>query len=411
MRRLRLDWINRDGKLLILAGCLSAGVPRAFNLGDTGASATQSGLIFLAAGVVGLFVTLLVVVFAEKVGRRRLMVAFTLTLAAATAASALTDSLLVLLPFVFLGALSRAGGGIQSLHALLQASLADTAPPNKRTDLYAVYHIAEQLIYFPLLLVLAPIALFSFLFDLSEIYVDKAWATASVLLLLVAAFLYSRVSSAVEAPLEARRPMNPFKLPSRRVIFTLAGLFGLNIFASNLLFQSVTLHLNINWSAKDVFLVNLSTFPLFVLLGIPALWLAAKIANRFGLVNTLALTQMAAPLFFIPAAFVPPGGLSVLFRTLYIVLGQMGVPLRASYMMGVVAPEERVAAAGIIFLVMGFLGWPAPVFGAYFADTDQIIIPLFVGGLLAIGANLALYRMFRNVKPPEEAERLVADTL
>lgn len=409
MRFLRLDWIDRDGKLLILAGSVSSVAPVASSLGDTEASSGQAVLNFLVGGIGGVLVTLLVVIFAERIGRRRLLVLLTLTTAAAAVASVLTSNWFILLPFIAIGALSRGGSDIQSVHALQRATLASTAPPNRRTDLYAVYFIAEALAYLPLLLIFAPYLLFSALSGLNDTYVDVARAMASVLLLLIAALLYRRVSSAVEAPLEARRPMNPFKLPSRRVIFTLAGLFGLNTLATTMLFQSMFMY----WSLEDgvgLVLTNLAALSLSGIISIPALWLAAKIANRFGLVKILALTQMSAALFFVVAAFIPVVGFIVLFRTLYVVLGQMGIPLRTSYMMGVVAPEERVAAAGIIFLMGGFLGWPGPVLAAFFSDIGQIATSLLVGNLLLVVANAAFYFVFRNVKPPEEAERVALDT-
>ena len=409
MRFPRLDWIDRDGKLLILAGCVIPAVPATFNPVDIESSALQTALVFFARGVGGLSLIILVVVFAEKVGRRRLLVVLTLMSAAAAVAFVLPSNLWIIMPFIFLGAVG--GGSIGQ--ALWQAGIADTAPPHRRTDLYAVYHIAVEVTSFLVLLVVVPAAFLVVLFDLSGILEDTPLVIASVPLLLAAAFLYSRVSPAVEAPAEARKPVNPFKLPSRRVIFTLSGLLGLNTLAANLLYHSVDFYSSISWSEDGslgkpiTFLTSLSLSAIF---SIPALWLVAKIANRFGLVKILALTQMAAPLFIIPLAFLPAGGLSVMFWTLYFVLRRMSALLRVSYTMGVVAPEERVATAAIIILVMVPLGVVTPVFGALFADIDQVVIPLVFGGLLAIVSSLALYFKFRNVKPPEEIEKEASDT-
>ncbi len=401
MRLPRLDWIDRDGKLLILAGCVSAVFSGSFSPRDVGEFPFQMALVLLVGGIGGVCATLIVVVFAEKIGRRRLLVALTLASAAVAAAFALTSGFLILLLFALLRALSLSDIG----RALLQASMSDTAPPNRRTDLYAIYHIAKDLAYIPLILISGLFAFFSALPGLNEAFLDVAPVTASVLLLLAAAFLYSRVSPGVEVPVEKRKPINPFKLPSRRVIFTLAGLLGLNTLAATLLYHSVDFYSSISWSEEGrsgKAFTYLTAASLSAVFSIPVLWLAAKIANRFGLVKILALIQIAAPLFIIPVAFILPGGLSALFLTIFFVLRGMSVPLRASYTMGVVAPEERVTAAGIIILGMAASEAVTPVFGGVFADTDRIIIPIFIGGFLAVAANLALYRMFRNVKPPEE---------
>ena len=411
MRRPRLDWIDRDGKLLILAGCASAVVPASFNPGDIGSSAFQWTLLLFVGGIGGLFVPLIVVIFAEKVGRRRLLILLTLMSAAAVVLSTLTSNLLVLLPFVLFGALSHGRGGIRLTHVLLQASMADTAPPNRRTELYAMYDIAKALTHLPVLLVGLLVSVpFIFLtllllLGLNRVYQDYVLAPVSVLLLLATAFLYSRVSPAVEAPVEARRAVNPFKLPSRRFIFTLTGLLSLNSLGTTILFMSVTIYSSINWSEEgqlDRLFTNLTAVSLAAVLAIPALWLAAKIANRFGLVKILALTQMLSPLFFVAVAFIPSGVLSVLLRVMYYVLGQMSTPLRASYMMGIVTPGERVAMAGIVLLGMSFMGMVGPVFGGFFYNIGQMATPLFAGTALVIVSNAALYRLFRNVKPPEE---------
>ena len=419
MRRPRLDWIDRDGKLLILAGCASAVVPASFNPGDIGSSAFQWTLLLLVGGIGGLFVALTVVVFAEKVGRRRLLIFLTLMSAAAVVLSTLTSNPLVLLPFVLFGALSHGRVGIRLTHVLLQASMADTAPPNRRTELYAMYDIAKALTHLPVLLVgllvSVPFIFFTLLLllALNRVYQDYVLAPVSVLLLLATAFLYSRVSPAVEAPVEARRAVNPFKLPSRRVIFTLTGLLSLNSLGTTILFLSVTIYSSINWSEEgrmEMFYTNLSASFVSGILVLPALWLAAKIANRLGLVKILALTQMLWPLFLVSTVFVPSGVLSVLLRVMYYVLGQMSTPLRASYMMGIVAPGERVAMAGIVLLGTSFLGLLGSMFGPILFSIVPMIIILFAGVAVMIASNLVLYRIFRNVKPPEEMERVTSDT-
>ena len=415
MRRLRLDWIDRDGKLLILAGCVRAsalgylvGVLPGY-MSALGAGAIYYGFLLTAGAIGALLLTLLVIIITERVGRRRLLVVFTLIASAAGAGMVLTGNHVLLLAFAFIGALGRGSDDLQPTRPLWQASLTNTAYPNKRTDLFAVYYIA--LIVAGFLGGTVSTALegsLNFL-DISEIIELRAMILVFVVLMLVAALLYSRVSSEVEASAEARKLMNPFKLPSRRVIFTLAGLFGLNSLAGAMLLQSVFIHWIINWSEeerREMLLLVLSAGLLSAVLVVPALWLAAKMANRFGLVNTLVITQMPAALLMIPAAFVPLGGLGVL----YSFLERLSAPLRASYIMAVVAPEERVAMAGIVILGITFLEAVGSLFGAVLTPIVPVIIPLFAGAALAIASNLALYRMFRHVKPPEEAERAASDT-
>ena len=415
MSALRFDWIDRDGKLLILAECVRA-VAMGYLVGvlpgymsALGTSATYYGFLLTAGAIGALLLTLLVIIITERVGRRRLLVMFMLIASAAGAGMVLTGNHVLLLAFAFIGALGRGSDDLQPTRPLWQASLTNTVPANKRTDLFAVYYIALIVAGFLGGSASTALEVSLYFLDISEIFEFRAMILVFVILMLVAALLYSRVSSEVEAPAEARKLVNPFKLPSRRVIITLAGLFGLNSLAGAMLLQSVFIHWIINWSEEErrsMLLFVLSAGLLSAVLVVPALWLAAKIANRFGLVNTLVITQMPAALLMIPAAFVPVGDLSAL----YSFLERLSSPLRASYIMAVVAPEERVAMAGITILGMSFLGVVGSGFGAVLAHYAPIIIPLFIGGLLAIASNLALYLMFRNVKPPEEMERVASDT-
>ena len=419
MRRLRLDWIDRDGKLLILAGCVLA-IPTAFgdaplitDLVDEGAYASPMFWLLSIGGFFGIIpLTFFVLVFAEKVGRRRLLVLLTLMSAAAFVASVLTSNFLILIPFVLLAALGRGGGGLSPIQALRMASMANIVSPDRRTDLYAVFHIAVAVLPLVGLLVLSPLLFLAALFDDIGFFPGKALHLPTSVLLLGVALIFSRVSSGVEAPVEERKLVNPFRLPSRRVIFTLTGLLSLNSLAVAMLHWSVEINSSNIWSEEGrmgMFFTNLSASLFSSILVLPAFWLAAKLANRFGLVKTLVFTQMLSPLFLASTVLMPTGIIGVLLRVMFYVLGQMSAPLRASYMMGVVAPGERVFMAGIVLLGMSILGAIGPMFTGILADFGQFAISLFAGVSLVIVANAALYRIFRNVKPPEELVRVASD--
>ena len=144
--RLSLHWINRDGKLIIITRGVctfarsSIAVLLAIYLAKLGLSMVQVGA-FLSAGVAGsTFLAFLVSLISEKIGRRRLLVTFTLIMAGAGLALVFVDDFLLLVFFSFIGGI--VGGGMGGANQPLeQASLTDTAPSEKRTDLFAVYRI------------------------------------------------------------------------------------------------------------------------------------------------------------------------------------------------------------------------------------------------------------------------------
>jgi len=199
---LSFRWVNRDGKLIILARGIntfarsSIAVMLALYLEKLGFSLIEIG-VFLSVGVAGsAFFAFLVSFIAEKVGRRRLLVTLTLMSAGAGLGIAFITDFLPLLFLAFLGCIPGAGAGaVGPLQPLEQASLPDTAPPEKRTDLFAIYRIVAVggMAFGALAAGLPPF--FQDTFTLSEAYAYKAMFLGFAFLLLVAALLYGILSS------------------------------------------------------------------------------------------------------------------------------------------------------------------------------------------------------------------------
>ena len=223
-------------------------------------------------------------------------------------------------------------------------------------------------------------------------------------MLLVVALLYGLLSSGVEVKDEARQWVNPLTLPSRRIIFTLTALFSVDHFAGSLLLQSLVAY----WFSTR-FGLELGELALVFffshVLAATSLWLAARIAARIGLINTMVFTHIPANLFLIAAAFAPTGALAVVFWQLRSFLSQMDVPTRTSYTMSVVGPEERVAMAGIHIVGRSVSGIGGPYIATALWQAVSASAPLIGCAALKIAYDIALFFMFRNVKPPQEAER------
>ena len=412
-----LSWVSRDGKIVILARSVrtfaqgSIAVLFAVYLDMLGFSLTQIGMFF-SFGIAGAAVfAFLVSLIAEKIGRRRLLIAFTLMTAAAGMVLVLTNDVVVLSAFAFLGTLSGVGGGggAQPTQPLEQASLVDTVPADKRTDLFAVYGIASTAAAALGALASGLPAVYQSYFGVGEINAFKAMFVTFVILLLIVALLYNLLSSGVEVRVEERQWVNPLKLPSRRIIFTLTALFSVDHFAGSLLLQSLVAY----WFSTR-FGLELGTLALVFffsqILTAVSLWLAAKIASRIGLINTMVFTHIPASLFLIAAAFAPTAFLAVLFWQLRSFLGQMDVPTRTSYVMAVVGPEERVAMAGISIVGRSISGIGGPSVATALWQAIAASAPLLACGVLKIAYDISLYFMFRNVKPPEEIGRTTGGT-
>ena len=147
-------------------------------------------------------------------------------------------------------------------------------------------------------------------------------------------------------------------------------------------------------------------FALSHLLTACSLWMAAKIANRIGLLNTMVFTHIPSSLFLLAAAFAPTATLAIVFWQCRAFLAQMDVPTKDSYTMAVIRPEERVAMASIHLVGRSAAGAVGPTVTTAMWNVTAAWTPLVGSALLKIGYDLALYGMFRNVRPPEEEERL-----
>jgi predicted MFS family arabinose efflux permease len=132
------------------------------------------------------------------------------------------------------------------------------------------------------------------------------------------------------------------------------------------------------------------------------MWVAAKIANRIGLLNTMVFTHIPANLFLIGAAFSPWGWLAIAFWQGRAFFSQMDVPTRDSYIMAIVRPEERVAMASMQQLGRSAANTVGPSVATFMWTALSASAPLVASGIIKIAYDLSLWAIFRNVKPPEE---------
>jgi MFS family permease len=129
---------------------------------------------------------------------------------------------------------------------------------------------------------------------------------------------------------------------------------------------------------------------------------AATIAGRIGLVNTMVFTHLPANIFCILAALMPTLPLAVLFLLLRAALSSMDVPARTSYVMAVVSAPERPAAAGITAVPRSLAAAVSPAIAGYLLTLSSFGWPLVICGALKIVYDLTLLGLFKKVKPPEE---------
>ncbi|PYP59732.1 MAG: MFS transporter [Gemmatimonadetes bacterium] len=399
--------MTRDGRLLFLTrltrlfayGLLS--VVLAFYLTGLGLSASQTGLLLTLTLVGDTAVSLYLTTRADRLGRRRMLIIGALLMVAAGLAFAWTDNFLLLVVAGTIGVISPSGNEVGPFLPIEQAALAHVVPPDSRTTVFAWYTLAGSL-------ATASGSLCGGMLSHALQQTSTPLASYRVVVLLYAAlgavlaFLFTRLSSTAEVAAPAA-PATPLGIgSSRAVVLRLSGLFALDSFAGGFVIQSFAAY----WFYLR-FGVNPATLGMIffwanVFAGASAL-LASRLATRFGLVRTMVFTHLPSNVLLILVPLMPTLPLAILVLLARFSISQMDVPTRQSYVMAVVRPEERSAAAGITGVARTTGAAIAPVFAGWmFARPSLISLPFFIAGALKVVYDLLLYRGF--VSAPERRE-------
>jgi MFS family permease len=129
---------------------------------------------------------------------------------------------------------------------------------------------------------------------------------------------------------------------------------------------------------------------------------AVRIADRFGLLNTMVFTHLPSSLLLIAIPFVPTPGWAIALLLARSALSQMDVPTRSSFVMALVPPEERAAAASVTSIPRSLAAAISPILTGYLLTMTTFGWPLVLGGGIKIIYDLLLYFRFRGLRPPEE---------
>jgi MFS family permease len=358
---------------------------------EVGAIATGtllgSGLLTLAVGF-----------RANTLGPRVLLVAAAGLMCATGVGFAILTSFWPLLVVAIIGTLNPSSGDVSVFLPLEHAVLAHAATDQERTAVFARYSLAGALAgALGALFAGAPELLSRWLaIDLRALY---PWMFVLYAILgLCSGLIYRRLPPPV---VDARAAPAPLK-ESRRIVYALAALFSLDAFGGGFLVQSLLalwlferFQLSIAVAGTIFFWTGvLSAFSYLV---------AARIASRIGLVNTMVFTHLPANVLLLVIPFAPNLGVVIALLLVRSALSQMDVPTRSSYVMAVVTPAERAAAASITSVPRSLASSVAPLFAGYLLGLSSFGWPLIVAGSVKIAYDLLLLATFRAVRPPEES--------
>jgi len=413
-----LQRLTRDGWLLFgtrfirLFAYGSLSVVLVFYLIGIGLSEQQTGMLLTLTLAGDTVVSLFLTTRADRIGRRRMLIVGAVLMVAAGLVFAATRNLWLLVIAGTIGVISPSGNEVGPFLSIEQAALSHVVGDRIRTEVFGWYTLAGSLAT-----ALGALAGGAVSRALQQTAMPPVNSYRMVLILyaalgVVLAVLFSQLSRTAEATTLGEK--RAFRATfaglsgldrSRDVVVKLSALFALDSFGGGFVVQSFAAYWFYLRFGVDPGTLGVIFFWANIFAGISAL-VASRLASRFGLIETMVATHLPSNVLLILVPLMPTLPLAVLVLLLRFSISQMDVPTRQSYMMAVVNPEERSAAAGIAGVARTIGAAISPLFvGFMFARPALINLPFAIAGTLKIAYDLLLYRAFVAVRPPEEILR------
>ena len=366
-------------------------------LTSLGMSALEVGVVATLALLGSALLTLGIGFLGARHDHRRLLLAASLLMAATGLAYAAAEAAWVLFVVAFVGTVNPSGGSASIFVPIEHTVLSGAVAPAERTGSFARYSFIGAFAGAAGSLVAAAP-------DWVEpLGIGRMAALKSLFVLYAALGVAGGLvyRGLPPQPAAAAGPAPAPLGPSRRLVYRMALLFSLDSFAGGFTVQSLlALWL---FTRFDLSLAAASQF--FFASGLLAAFsfpVAAWLGGRVGLVNTMVFTHIPSSVFLVAAAFAPSVELALGLLLARAFLSQMDVPTRSSYVMAVVTPAERPAAASVTAVPRSLAAAASPALaGALFA-AGLHAWPLLLCGGLKILYDLLLLAAFRTLKPPEE---------
>jgi MFS family permease len=402
-------WVSADGRRILAARALRnfaygfASVLLGIYLEALGYTATHVGGVLMATLLGSALLSLLFAAVADRWGRRRVLAGSAGLMACTGVIYALGAPYPVLVLGALTGTLGATSGEIGPFLSLEQAILPQTCPDGRRTQLFSLYNLQGS--------VAASLgALCAGLPALLQGWFGVGWLAAFKLMFLLYAALalltlrtFLHLSSGVEVSGNGSRRRRAPLHRSRGIVTGLSALFGLDALAGGFIVQSlIAFWFFRRWGVGPEVLG-----PLFLVAGLlqaASYLVAAKVAERIGLLNTMVFTHLPSNVLLMLIPAMPSLKLAAACLLLRMSLSQMDVPTRQSYIVAVVDPEERTAAASLTNVARNVAQAMTPGLAGYAMQTLSLGLPFLLGGGLKIVYDLLLLACFRRVRPPEEQD-------
>jgi MFS family permease len=359
------------------------------SLAESGLTGTQVGIVLGAMLVGAALASFALARFGDVVGRRRTYASLLVVMGLAGTVFALTGSVTALVLAALTGTLSTDVVESGPFTSLEQAMLPAAAGESDPTRLFGTYNTVATLAGSVGALAAALPALVG--------GVEQRWLLVYPAVAAVGALVARRLSSGVEAAPPTTFGRAPLRR-SRTAVVRLSGLFALDSFAGGFVVQAFIAYWFVTKFGTSPETLGVVFFAIGILQAV-SFQAAVRLAPRIGLLRTMVFTHLPSNVLLAAIAFAPTQATAIALLLGRSLLSQMDVPARQAYVVALVDPSERTAAA-------------AYTNGARYAARPAA--PLLIGPLLAVGLgapfvvagalksayDLSLYALFRDTPLP-----------
>jgi len=405
-------WLSKDGKLLLVARILRTfaygflSVILAIYLKLIGFNDLYIGFILTATLVNSVIFTLIASFYADRIGRRKVLILYSALMSVSGIVFFATSNYMALIISAFIGAVNVTGTETGAFLSVEQAMLPQTINhPKKRNTVYALYNMAGTFAMSGGVLLSGLPRIFELQYGLNQVQSIKPLFLFYSVVGIGVVGIYFLLSNKIEVESSnnidtIKRPKKPLRQTlspkSKEIVGKLSGLFAIDSFAGGFVIQSI-----VSFWFFTRFGVELNTLSyIFSVAGVLTAFsfvVAAKLADKIGLINTMVFTHIPSNILIILVAFAPTLPLAIALYLVRMALSQMDVPTRQSYIVAVVKENERTAAAGITNISRNIAQSVSPSLAGYILQSLSFLsAPFVLGGVLKITYDIALYLQFKR---------------
>ena len=405
-------WLSKDGKLLLVARILRTfaygflSVILAIYLKLIGFNDLYIGFILTATLVNSVIFTLIASFYADRIGRRKVLILYSALMSVSGIVFFATSNYMALIISAFIGTVNVTGTETGAFLSLEQAMLPQTINhPKKRNTVYALYNMAGTFAMSGGVLLSGLPRIFELQYGLNQVQSIKPLFLFYSVVGIGVVGIYFLLSNKIEVESSnnidtIKRPKKPLRQTlspkSKEIVGKLSGLFAIDSFDGGFVIQSI-----VSFWFFTRFGVELNTLSyIFSVAGVLTAFsfvVAAKLADKIGLINTMVFTHIPSNILIILVAFAPTLPLAIALYLVRMALSQMDVPTRQSYIVAVVKENERTAAAGITNISRNIAQSVSPSLAGYILQSLSFLsAPFVLGGVLKIVYDIALYLQFKR---------------